>query len=213
MPEFASPFMSRTLRYAGRRVIDAVSQVQTNSGVDASELFFQDAQFGCLRARHDAIDAATAKIASNLEIAVKKLGHDVVLWCFPAYVDLLRDLSAVRDLIVVSRENRNDRAAIYAVISAGNFRSLVKSHETMMYAEPVMRRMALKARRNQAFAVGSIIVGTVLTIASLIFTAYVWFNPTPPRFLTGRDKPAAVIPLIPQGPSNVVPLPPAPGIR
>jgi hypothetical protein len=76
----------------------------------------QDACFDSYRARHDAIDAASAQIARVLDIAVDKLNHDVILSAFPRYPQLMRDLRTIRAKIVKSRAVPSDRDAIYDVV-------------------------------------------------------------------------------------------------
>jgi len=54
----------KELRYAGRRIIDAIMEMTANpSAYDPARVraLLDDAHFDCHRARHDAIDAATAK--------------------------------------------------------------------------------------------------------------------------------------------------------
>lgn len=60
------------LRYAGRRIIEALREIEKNGPEEKIIGLLQDAEFDCHRARHDAIDAATSKIAVDLEIATKK---------------------------------------------------------------------------------------------------------------------------------------------
>src|SRR5688572_5247091 len=62
------------LRYAGRRLIEALEAASAGDRQEALSLL-RDAHFDCMRSRHDATDAATSKIVSDLKIAVEYLGH------------------------------------------------------------------------------------------------------------------------------------------
>jgi len=108
------------LRYAGRRLIEAFARVSSGNVAEALRLL-RDAHFDCCRARHDAIDAATAKIVSDLEIAVARLGPEAVLTSFPEFSQLLGALGEVRDKIAISREDRQNRDAIYETLESGKF--------------------------------------------------------------------------------------------
>jgi hypothetical protein len=77
----------KELRYAGRRLVEALSLINSEGPDDEISALFNDAQFNCLRARHDAIDVATAKIALDLETALKKLGPKAILETFPKFSD------------------------------------------------------------------------------------------------------------------------------
>jgi hypothetical protein len=109
----------KELRYGGRRVIDvlmAITGNPENPDHDRITALLDDARFDCHRARHDAIDAATAKIAADLEIMVEKLGCESILPAFPSFPSLYRNLTDIRDQICKSRRNRDNREAIYSVI-------------------------------------------------------------------------------------------------
>src|SRR5229473_6540765 len=60
----------KELRYAGRRIVEGLYLIVSHGDRSKIEDLLRDAKFGCHRARHDAIDAATAKIAVDLDIAV-----------------------------------------------------------------------------------------------------------------------------------------------
>lgn len=61
------------LRYAGRRLIEA-DQLEAKGDLEEAAKRLGDAQMDCMRARHDAVDAATSKITVHLELAIDKLG-------------------------------------------------------------------------------------------------------------------------------------------
>jgi hypothetical protein len=137
------------LRYAGRRLIDALVAVSADASGEKSHSLLEDAKFNCHRARHDALDSATAKIASDVENMLGHLGYDVVIQCFPKLPELRLALRETRERIVVSRENREDRDAIYQTISETNFPGLVRLHSLLMEGEAPMKEMAMVARRRE----------------------------------------------------------------
>jgi len=131
----------KELRYAGRRVIDALMVIagdQENPDHDRIKSLLDDACFDCHRARHDAIDAATAKIAADLEIMVEKLGYESILPAFPAFPSLYQNLTDIREKICKSRSDRDNRDAIYSTIETIDFRGLVASFNQMRGCEAIM---------------------------------------------------------------------------
>ncbi|CAN7316452.1 hypothetical protein [Mesorhizobium sp. LjRoot246] len=135
------------LRYGARRVVEAFDLDDPT----AAEKHLQDAYFDCCRARHDAIDAATSKMTAVMDLAVQKLGADVVLQYFPEFTALVHRLGAVCDLIAESREDRKNRDKIYAVIEADDLGELVKIYNKFKASEPLLKAAAAKIRREIFF--------------------------------------------------------------
>jgi hypothetical protein len=75
----------KEMRYAGRRIVDAIAKMHAGERAEEIEALLREARFDCHRARHDAIDAGTSKIAIDLEIMVKKLGPEVILPVCPGF--------------------------------------------------------------------------------------------------------------------------------
>jgi len=161
----------KELRYGGRRVIDALMVITSdpeNPDHDRIKALLDDARFDCHRARHDAIDAATAKIAADLEIMVEKLGHESILPAFPDFPSLYQNLTSVRDRIRMSRGNRDNREVIYSVIEAADFQELVNAFNRMRSCEPIMVALAKKNRRNDFFGKWGFIIGVVGVIVGIV---------------------------------------------
>ena len=74
------------LRYAGRRLIEAY-QLELSGDLKGCADCLKNAKMDCMRARHDAIDAATSKVTIHLDLAVQKLGASRVLSCFPSWAE------------------------------------------------------------------------------------------------------------------------------
>ncbi|MBX3508432.1 MAG: hypothetical protein KF714_06565 [Parvibaculum sp.] len=150
------------LRYAGRRVVEALSKREEDP--DTAKKLLDDAHFDCCRARHDAIDAATSKMTADLRIAIDRIGADVVLDKFRDLSKLLAELSKVRKLIATSRENRNDRDSIYATIQDVNLFDIVSMFDEFQASETVLKAAAARIRISRFISYGFGVLGITLTI-------------------------------------------------
>ncbi len=164
------------LRYAGRRLIDAIGSANAEGDHRHVESLLTDALFDCHRARHDAVDAATSKIALDLDILRDKLGIDVVLQAFPSFPVLMGEVDSVREKIVASRKIRENRENIYTGIEAVDFPALVSSYNRFKASEPIMRELAKKRRWERVWTLAFGIIGIVGTI----FTVVGWLFPRSP---------------------------------
>lgn len=152
------------LRYGGRRLIEAMGD-KRNDLVAAKKLL-DDAHFDCCRARHDAIDAATSKVAADLKIAIKKLGSDVVLTHFPKFIELFGKVQKIRKKIAISRENRDDRDAIYETIQAESLDEIIEIYDEFQTSEPLLKSAA---RRERIIFWSGIIFGVLGIVLTIIF--------------------------------------------
>jgi uncharacterized protein YdcH (DUF465 family) len=75
----------KELRYAGRRVTEAIHKILSGGDPDDIRKLLHDADFDCHRARHDAVDAATSKIATDLKAMTDKLGYHAVLKAYQVF--------------------------------------------------------------------------------------------------------------------------------
>lgn len=158
------------LRYAGRRIVEALTIVDE----DAIKKLLADAHFDCCRARHDAIDAATSKIAADLEISVHLIGPDIVLTHFKEFPNLYGKLSDVRKLIARSREDRNNRDKIYASIQSGNLSEIIDLYRSYQASEPLLIESARKQRRA---ALRNSIFGWVGIVSLLLTVIFAFYGP------------------------------------
>lgn len=163
----------KELRYAGRRLADILQRINTGASTekDIRELL-ADAKFDCLRARHDAIDSASATMAAELKVAVQKLKYTAVLTAFPDYAKLLARLNKVRASISKSRKNRENREEIYAALQSVDFGGLVDAYREFQEAEQLMREIASGERRtrliDRGLAIGGVAVGVVGIVIGVI---------------------------------------------
>lgn len=158
----------KELRYAGRRIVDALARIGAGDDGEEVDKLFADALFDCHRARHDAIDAGTSKIAADLEIMLEKLKHDVVLAVYPGFREIFVDLQEVRNKIVASRGDRENREAIYSVIEDSDFPALVRRFNDMRLSEGIMKSMATRNRVRDLVGWGGLIFGIVGAIVGVI---------------------------------------------
>lgn len=128
------------LRYGGRRIIESLACDDISKKIS----LLDDAHFDCCRARHDAIDAATSKIAADLDIAAKQLGPDIVLRYFPKIIDLNKHLQSIRKKVTESRKDRHNRDNIYAVLQENNLEDIADIFEDFKSSEELMIQAASK---------------------------------------------------------------------
>lgn len=149
------------LRYSGRRLVEALA-VKDDDPTKAIALL-RDAKFDCHRARHDAIDAATSKMAGDLNAAVEYLPASIVMQDFSEFSEFYGDLLNVREKIAESREDRENRDKIYDSIQATDLDRLVTLYNRFRACEPLMIQTAEKEHRterlNKIFGWGGIVVG------------------------------------------------------
>ena len=154
----------KELRYAGRRIVEALYLIASDGERSKIEDLLRDANFDCHRARHDAIDAATSKIAVDLDIAVKYLGPDAVIESFPKFSSLIERLQIIRKKIVQSRGNREQREEIYASIEGQDFPDLISLYFEFKSSEEIMKRAARRSRARQTVANVVALAAVVLAI-------------------------------------------------
>ncbi|MEX2618473.1 MAG: hypothetical protein WD767_20495 [Alphaproteobacteria bacterium] len=153
------------LRYAGRRLIEALEKLATGGEQEDICKLLNDAYFNCLRARHDAIDAASAGFIITINSVPEYLGYDPVLKAFPDFPELLLKLTKLSDLIADSRSDRENRDKIYHSIEQGEFPKILELYKKFKSSEPLMEKLAGQqrstTRRNDIFGWGGIIIGVV----------------------------------------------------
>jgi hypothetical protein len=153
------------LRYAGRRIVEAIMLLSDGADVKTVEDVLRDAKLDCHRARHDAIDAATAKIAKDVEINNTFFGQDIVLHAFGNLAKLRAALQDVRAGVVTARGDLRNRDKIYQDIETGKFPGLISLYREMQLAEQDMVAVQKGRRKTQlkehAIAIVAIAIGAV----------------------------------------------------
>jgi hypothetical protein len=153
------------LRYAGRRLIDALDASHHGGSPAKINALLEDARFCCHRAQHDAIDAALAKIGADLDNMTARLGFDAVIHAYPDFRLLFTDFSLAQQKVAGSRENREGRKEIYETITAIDMPKIIDQYLKLKAASPIAKDAALRLRLG-----GWIGVATLLaTIAAAVF--------------------------------------------
>ena len=145
------------LRYAGRRIVDAY-EAWSRPDREQSLKYLHDAYFNCFRARHDAIDAATAKIAEDIDMLRRDIGPGAVLSYYPDYAALAMDLYETRSKIASTRRERNDRDKVYKTIAEVDLPSLRKRHTELMWHQETLIRLQVRRRLVGAGAIGAAVL-------------------------------------------------------
>ncbi len=192
--EVAFPAISE-LRYAGRRIIDALDAAHRGESEDKVRALVEDARFCCHRSQHDAIDAAMAKIAIDMDDLTTRLGFDAVIEAYPQFREFYGTFVISRQRIASSREKREDRRAIYDAIVAVDLPKIIECYETMMAVRPIAKSAALKRKLGSANG----IVLLFIAFVGLIFAGLAvdwpkvagWFQPMPTVTHTDEPKPHA----------------------
>jgi hypothetical protein len=153
------------LRYAGRRLVEALQKIDDEVDHDRAAALLDDAWFDCLRARHDAIDSALMKMALDCEAAVKRLGPRAVVATFPNFSSLLRLLESANQKIRQSRRDRNNRDAIYETVSTVDFPRIIELFDEFRASESLMKHLATRDRRVVTISLGLGVLGVLFGIA------------------------------------------------
>lgn len=156
------------LRYAGRRIIDAMTLAGSEGDhSDRIKAHLEDARFCCHRAQHDAIDAAMAKIAIDLDNLTRKLGLEPVAKAYPDFQIFYARFSLAQERVAASRGKREDRNVIYDTISEIDLPDIIRCYREVMVVRPVAKKHARRMRLgsiNGAFL-------AIVAIATMVFAA------------------------------------------
>jgi hypothetical protein len=159
----------KELRYAGRRLADALVLISQGGDEDSVRELLIDARFNCHCARHDVIDAATLKMAIDMDLMFEKLGHEAALFAFPKFPQLYQSIQDAQVMIAAAREKRENRQEIYAEIEAARFKDLVQMFNELKASEPLMKRIAVATKTSRWTAYGLAIVAIAIALLSWLF--------------------------------------------
>lgn len=173
------------LRYAGRRLVDALDLAHNNGDDEKIRALLEDARFCCHRAQHDAIDAAIAKIGIDLDDLTSKLGFEAVIQSYPEFRDLYADFGCSRAKIVNSRGKRDDRNGIYDAITSVDLPSLVGRYDKLMAVRPIAKSAAWKLKLGG-------ITGWALLVIALVGCVFAGLGVPWEKYFGDDAKPAAV---------------------
>jgi len=158
------------LRYAGRRIVDAINAAKNGCPSEQVEGLIADAEFDCHRSIHDAIDAALNEMSIQTDLLAKEMGYDVVNNSYPEFVDFSKKLVAARQQIASSRGDRDNRQAIYESIIQTDFSNIVENYQDLRNSETKMKIIVAAKRAGLRITIALFIIGT-------IFNLWLWANP------------------------------------
>lgn len=166
----------KELRYAGRRIAEAIHLILLDGDDERIRKLLHDADFDCHRARHDAVDAATSKITSDITAMTNKLGYDIVLRSYPAFPIFYTTLRRIRQKIVHSRKDRQNRDAIYESIENVDLEKIVYDFQDLLLAEAIMKSLARKERLHKFLIYGLGVIEIAVAVVGLITLVLWWFG-------------------------------------
>lgn len=160
------------LRYAGRRIVDALDIAQRGGTAEKVQAVLEDARFCCHRARHDAIDAALAKIAIDLDDMTHRLGYAAVIGAYPDFHLLYIEFEQARTKIAESRGDRQNRNMIYSTVSNVDFPSIVERYKALVVCKPIA--LAYSAKRSRERLGWWVMLGITIIALILAVLAVDW---------------------------------------
>ena len=133
------------LRYAGRRLVDALRH-KDKDPIKARDLL-RDARFDCQRARHDAIDCATSFMNKMVITATGRFSASNIRDNFPDLIEFRTQLIDAQNKISRSRHDRENRNAIYDVIRNTDLDRLISSYQRLEASEDFLTKTAEEEKR------------------------------------------------------------------
>lgn len=163
----------KELRYAGRRLVDALYLLATDGDKKKALEYMLDAKFDSNRARHDAVDAIVSKIAIDIEGILKSVGAKTVISKFPKFGEMIRLLNSIRIKVATSRGTVENRDAAYDEIEQTDMNHLVELFMEMQGNESLMQSAARKESAEQNFTTAVAFFGVVSALIAFAYTLYI----------------------------------------
>lgn len=180
---FAQQPAINELRYAGRRIVDALAICLHRHGEDVSAHSDEDidrvlleAEQNCIKAEHDIADATILYVHKYVNAVVEEFGELDVNAHFPNYFQLKARIANVNEFVTSSREQRGQRATIYDEILSDYIPDILEFFKELRGAEGIIklqnqRRLATekKQRIMMWVAIGTFVVAIIGVISTIIF--------------------------------------------
>lgn len=139
------------LRYAGRRLVDAVREAQSDKSDPNRVLaYVLEVEQFCFRAQHDCIDAIIASLDERIQLAEETFGYSLLLSNFPQYMELRHELNSIGKVVIQSRGHRGQRAEIYNEIEEKRLPYVLELVEKLNSSEEILKAIALKEKSDDA---------------------------------------------------------------
>lgn len=138
------------LRYAGRRIIDALriswKTDRTDDDIEKFNGYIAEVENNCLRAEHDVVDALVLFVHKRLDQIIEQFGLPLVREYFPQYIRMIADIRRVDNFISKSRTERDQRPEIYTEIYNDHLPKIMDLYDEMLASENMI--MALVEKEN-----------------------------------------------------------------
>jgi len=163
------------LRYAGRKTIDAIYLVLTTDWQNDDELegpiraYIEDAIEDCIKAKHDAIDAALSFVTRWLAEQEIRIGLKYIQQFYPNYLEIVARIADIQEEIEESRRNRTEkRDSIYDKIDVEGYDAILKLYRNMMVSRNLVDRTIRKDKIRDNVLLGLGIAGAVGLIVAVL---------------------------------------------
>ncbi len=172
------------LRYAGRRLVDAIlvaggkSLDQARSTDEQINSFAIEAEQFCVRAQHDAVDASVLYLKNHTKLLADKFGMDEVVSHCPEYIPMCIALDEIADLIADSRRERHLRMETYVDIVKNQFPVILNKYKTLLYGENILilaRKKSAYESKSKRFLFWVSISGLTIGVITLVDKIYTYF--------------------------------------
>ena len=157
------------LRYAGRKLVDALKTERQAPGSEKAKALLRDAIFDCYRAKHDAIDVAIAVIAGRIDVAERTLGLKNITASYPKWHDLRASVSKINRKIRLSREDRDNRDLIYDSIHEVELPKIVDDFKIFEDSEERISEEVKLERHRSLVMITFTILGFLVAVIGIIF--------------------------------------------
>ncbi|MBL4906633.1 MAG: hypothetical protein JKX94_04205 [Sneathiella sp.] len=161
------------LRYSGRYLSEIylilVSELAEQNTKSPEKLILdklRDANFACLKAKHDIMDAMNAQLDTELRSIEGEFGRRVTVEAIPNYHDMTAFVRDVDISLVSSREDRDNIDAHYDEMYKVHFPKII-SHLESISDERCIRNLISCRRRIARNTFVGILVGTVTFFGAL----------------------------------------------
>jgi|GEM_PF-5091793 len=164
------------LRYAGRRLVDAIL-VAGGQALDPNltpeeqfDTYLREVAQFCLRAQHDAIDAVVCDISKKIVLMETSFGAARIQKTFPDYMRLKVQIEDVEGKIERSRAARKDRISIYDDIANNCIGDIIDIFRQLESCEKVLIFVREDDDCKQRFSQWTFWLGVALSSTSLAVT-------------------------------------------
>jgi hypothetical protein len=171
------------LRYAGRKVIDAIELVLnsnwTTDRVAYNQIheFIDDAIEDCVKAKHDAIDAVMSFVVRWFSDQERIIGLDNIQRFYPNYLAATAKITDMQDKIEESRKDRTKlRTAIYNEIEKGGYDEVLTLYKQMRDSKHRVDAAVKRRSRKDRWLLYLAIAGAVGVAISVVHFAVYYYR-------------------------------------